>query len=134
MAENDQGTAKRGGCLKWGLVAVGGVFALGVIGAVLGDPVPAPSSGGEPASAASDAPPANDPGISAAEFAAIRTGQSRAEVTAIVGSEGELISEYEIAGTRTIMVQWPGESGFGANANAMFQNDKLIQKSQFGLE
>lgn len=78
--------------------------------------------------------PANDPGISKAEFQAIQTGMSPDEIAAIVGSPGELISENEMAGTRTIMVQWEGESGFGANANAMFQNDKLIQKSQFGLE
>jgi hypothetical protein len=29
---------KRGGCLKWGAIGLGGLVALGVIGAVLGDP------------------------------------------------------------------------------------------------
>ncbi|RKF23598.1 hypothetical protein D6851_02465 [Altericroceibacterium spongiae] len=56
------------------------------------------------------------------------------EVEAIVGSPGEVISENELGGIRTIMVQWDGENGFGANANAMFQDGKLIQKSQFGLK
>jgi len=33
------------------------------------------------------------------------------------------------------MYQWDGsnDSSFGANANAMFQNDALINKAQFGL-
>jgi hypothetical protein len=128
---------KRGGCFKWGLIALGGVFALGVIGSVLPDPEAGKRDAGAVADQvgdAPDAPPANDPGISAAEFSAIQTGMTRAEVAAIIGSAGEVISENEIAGTRTVMVQWDGESGFGANANAMFQNDKLIQKSQFGLD
>jgi hypothetical protein len=36
----------------------------------------------------------------------------------------------------TVMYTWQGESGFGANANAMFQGNpaKLMNKSQFGLE
>ncbi|MBX7496791.1 hypothetical protein K3172_13070 [Qipengyuania sp. 6B39] len=76
----------------------------------------------------------NDPGISKAEFDAIQAGMSQEEVTGIVGSAGEVISENEMAGTRTVMVQWEGESGPMGNANAMFQNGKLIQKSQFGLE
>lgn len=80
------------------------------------------------------APETNDQGISAAEFSAIQTGMSEDEVAEIVGSAGEVISENEMAGIRTVMVQWPGESGLGANANAMFQDGKLVQKSQFGLE
>jgi hypothetical protein len=139
---DDQGLAKKGGCLKWALVGVGGLFALGVIGALAGgggagDGPPAPGAAPSPAASASSAAPepaANDPGISAAEFKAIATGMTQAEVTAIVGSPGEVISENELAGIRTVMVKWDGESGFGANANAMFQNGKLVQKSQFGLE
>lgn len=76
----------------------------------------------------------NDPGITAAEFAALKTGMTPKQVEKIVGSLGQIISENEIAGIRTVMVQWPGERGVGANANAMFQNGKLIQKAQFGLQ
>ncbi|MDP2129970.1 MAG: hypothetical protein U0975_16240 [Erythrobacter sp.] len=122
-------------------IGAGVLFGLAVIGAAMGDPAEK-QAGAQPdaAGAASPpeneppAPPVNDPGISASEFKALQTGMTQAEATAIVGSEGEVISENEIAGTRTVMVQWEGESGFGANANAMFQNGKLIQKSQFGLE
>ena len=44
-------------------------------------------------------------------------------------------SENDIAGIHTAMYMWEGsnDAGFGANANAMFQNDALISKSQFGL-
>ena len=129
---------KRRGCGYWVLVALGVVIVLGVLGALLGDPDAAssPQSGTRPdmADSTADQEEENDPGISAEEFAAIKTGMTHDEVTAIVGSPGELLSENEIAGTRTVMVQWNGERGFGANANAMFQNGKLIQKSQFGLE
>lgn len=122
-------------------IGAGVLFGLGVIGAALGDPEDkqagaGPDAAGAPAPSeqAPPAPPANDPGISASEFKALQTGMTQAQASAIVGSEGEVISENEIAGTRTVMVQWEGETGFGANANAMFQNGKLIQKSQFGLE
>lgn len=120
-------------------IGVGVLFGLGVIGAAFGEPEDKQAAMAEPSApdadaAMDDAPPENDPGISAAEFKELQTGMTQAEVSAIVGSEGEVISENEIAGTRTVMVQWDGESGFGANANAMFQNGKLMQKSQFGLE
>ncbi len=122
-------------------IGAGVLLGLGVLGAALGDPEDKQAGSGAgaagapaPLADAPPAPPANDPGISASEFKALQTGMTQAEATAIVGSEGEVISENEIAGTRTVMVQWEGESGFGANANAMFQNGKLIQKSQFGLK
>lgn len=83
--------------------------------------------------AAAEPEPVNDPRITAAEFAAIRPGMTPAQVEAIVGSPGELMSENEMAGIHTFMVQWEGDGGFGANANAMFQDGKLIQKAQFGL-
>ncbi|ANC07830.1 MULTISPECIES: hypothetical protein [Bacillus cereus group] len=34
----------------------------------------------------------------------------------------------------TIMYSWNGEQGFGANANFMFQEDKLQNKAHFGLQ
>lgn len=128
---------KKGGCMKVGLFGLGAIVVLGVIGAAIGDDTPATVEGDQPVTAVAEEPeaaPANDPTMSAAEFAALKTGMSLAEAVAIIGSEGELMSENEMAGTRTVMIQWEGEGGFGANANAMFQNDKLIQKSQFGLE
>lgn len=136
--------------LKWIGIAFGILLVLGVIGS-LANPKPdeerpleaaatvagANAAGGDAAAAEAEPEaepePVNDPRITASEFAALRTGMSHAEVEQIVGSPGELMSENEMAGIRTFMVQWEGDGGFGANANAMFQDGKLIQKAQFGL-
>ncbi|PGB21675.1 hypothetical protein COM06_30045 [Bacillus toyonensis] len=80
--------------------------------------------------------PKNKPGISKAEFDQIQNGMSYDEVKAIIGSDGEVLSETGQAGDQfhTIMYKWDGEKGFGANANFMFQDGKLQNKSQFGLK
>jgi hypothetical protein len=71
--------------------------------------------------------------VTAASFAKIKTGMRYEQVVEILGQDGEVLSESEFGSTKTVMYQWKGE-GFGANMNAMFQNDKLINKSQFGLK
>lgn len=74
-------------------------------------------------------------GVTKANFEKIKTGMKYEEVVKILGKEGELISENELAGYKTSMYQWEGDEGdFGANMNAMFQNGKLVSKSQFGLK
>lgn len=121
------GETKRGGGLAIGRIVPRGMVALGAIVVLAACDAP-PGEASPPAAAG------NDPGISASEFAAMQTGMTPEEVTAIVGSAGTVMSESDLGGIRTVMVQWEGESGLGANANAMFQNGKLIQKAQFGLE
>jgi hypothetical protein len=64
-------------------------------------------------------------------YARLVTGMSYAEAAEILGGPGEEVSSNEIAGTRTVLYSWKGERG--ANMNAMFQNDKLVSKAQFGL-
>lgn len=78
----------------------------------------------------------NKEGISKAEFDQIQNGMTYEEVKGIIGSEGEVLSETGSAGDQfhTIMYKWDGEKGFGANANFTFQEDKLQNKSQFGLK
>jgi hypothetical protein len=124
--------------MKW-LV---GMVALLVLVALFNRPAQVPIAGGGaaavlPAAAEPTGSPApvNNPGITVAEFAALETGMTRAQVAAVVGSAGEVISESEIAGIHTVMVQWPAETGWsrGANANAMLQDDRLVQKAQSGL-
>ena len=67
-------------------------------------------------------------------FNKIQTGMSVDEVYAILGEPTETLSESEIGGMRTVMVQWTqGGLSFG-NMNVMFQDEKVIQKSQFGLK
>lgn len=69
--------------------------------------------------------------ITAAEFGRIQTGMSKQQVFDIVGKPGELMSENNIAGYHTEMYQWTNADM--SAANVMLQNDKVIQKSQFGL-
>ncbi len=74
----------------------------------------------------------NEPEINMTEFTNIQPGMSQTEVLKIIGGAGELISENEIAGIRTSMYQWDGNS-FGGNANITFQAGKVVSKAQSGL-
>ncbi|MDC2867545.1 DUF3862 domain-containing protein [Bacillus sp. BP-3] len=78
----------------------------------------------------------NKPGVSKAEFDKIQNGMSYEEVKNIIGSDGEVLSETGQKGDQfhTIMYKWDGEKGLGANANFTFQEEKLANKSQFGLK
>ena len=78
----------------------------------------------------------NAPTITLEEFEAIQNGMTYQEVTDIVGSSGELISEVDIgvADYYTQVRSWEGEGTLGANANVTFQGGKVTAKAQFGLE
>lgn len=86
----------------------------------------------EPAPVAVEAPSAEQ-GITMNKYNALRTGMSYREVATALGSEGKEMSSNEISGVKTVMYQWDSNS-LGANMNAMFQNDKLVSKAQFGLK
>ena len=77
----------------------------------------------------------NKPTISKSEFDQIKSGMTQKEVTEIIGGPGETISESGNKGEpfHTVMIMYEGEGKTGANANFMFQDDKLINKAQFGL-
>ncbi len=73
------------------------------------------------------------------KYKRIEDGMSYSQVVSIVGAEGEELSRNKMPGVRgvmasveTIMYQWMNSNG--SNMNAMFQNDKLMQKAQFGLK
>lgn len=78
----------------------------------------------------------NKPEISKVEFDQLKSGMTYEEAIAIIGGPGEVISESGNKGEalHTIMYQCKGEKGLGANANIMFQGNKLQNKAQFGLE
>ena len=79
----------------------------------------------------------NDETISLDEFNQITTGMSYDEVVAIIGSQGELLSESDLGlgpEYATSMWMWEGEGSIGANANVTFQGGSVIGKAQFGLE
>lgn len=59
------------------------------------------------------------------------------EVVSIVGSQGTLLSETDLGiGSEyaTTMWKWEGEGSTGATAHIMFQDGKVVNKSQIGLE
>lgn len=70
---------------------------------------------------------------SAAAFNQIRDGMSISQVEGIIGCRGEVLSETNMGGIRTVMFAWAGSGGMGANMNAMFQSGRLVMKAQFGL-
>ncbi|EOO71750.1 DUF3862 domain-containing protein [Bacillus mycoides] len=134
-----------GEIFKFACLGIIALIVLGVI-AAMDDKVEAPST--EPKQEAqTTAPvtkeepkieeaPKNKPGINKAKFDQIQNGMSYEEVKNIIGSDGKVISEGGQAGDHfhTIMYSWKGEKGLGANANFMFLEGKLQNKSQFGLK
>lgn len=70
--------------------------------------------------------------VSMAQFSSLKTGMTLDEAVAILGGPGQELSSNDIAGIQTVMYMWKG-AGVG-NMNAMFQNGRLVQKSQFGLK
>ncbi|MBJ7987797.1 DUF3862 domain-containing protein [Bacillus cereus] len=144
-----------GKIFKFGCLGFIGLIVLGIIATAMGGGDDKETTSSEPkqesqAPATKETPkeevkkeepkkeeaPKNKPGISKAEFDQIQNGMSYDEVKTIIGSDGEVLSENGQAGEQfhTIMYKWDGEKGFGANANFMFQEGKLQNKSQFGLK
>lgn len=149
---------KKGGCLKVGLIVFGVIVVLGIVVSALNG-----NKGSTPTTASSAAAPssvatttssasskatssaaesavsatsaaANSPAtITKAEFDQLKTGMTYAQVVKIVGGEGNMLSESEVAGIKTAMYMWYGEDGI-SNANVMIQNNKLVSKAQMGLE
>ena len=68
------------------------------------------------------------------EFQQLHDGMTYQQACEIIGSQGTVISESSSGGYHIVMYQWEGQGQLGANMNAMFQNDQLVQKAQFGLE
>lgn len=71
------------------------------------------------------------------KFDQIKNGMTYDEVVAIVGSEGNLISEVGGEGDQyyTVTYEWEGAS-FASNSNVTFQGNPVVveSKAQFGLE
>lgn len=76
--------------------------------------------------------PISEGGVTMVNFKRIKPNMSYTEVVEILGKEGEEVSSSDIAGITTVMYKWDG--GFMAGMNAMFQNGKLINKTQMGLK
>ena len=72
-----------------------------------------------------------------AGYERLSTGMTYRQAVAALGCEGEELSSSEMAGFKTVMYAWVGSgvSGLmGGNMNAMFQNDRMVNKAQLGLK
>ena len=76
--------------------------------------------------------------VTKAKYNAIEDGMSYAKVVSIIGCQGEEISSTTMPGIPGVMPQMTTKmyswiNFDGSNMNAMFQNDMLMNKAQFGL-
>jgi Domain of Unknown Function with PDB structure (DUF3862) len=83
--------------------------------------------------ACSKVPPTKENEVNMTAFSQIKTGMSYAQAVKVLKTEGKELSRGKIGNIETVMYMWEGNS-LGGNMNLMFQNDKLITKSQFGLK
>ena len=113
---------------KWVCFAGIGIALLGFIGifAVSQQITGALSGGSLPQS-----PFAPDAIVTKSQFDQISEGMTYEQVAAIIGHRGNEISRVDIGGIDTVMYAWQNSNG--SNMNAMFQNDRLESKAQFGL-
>lgn len=63
----------------------------------------------------------------------VETGMTYDEVVAIMGGDGELSSDTEIAGVSSKLYMWDGED-IASNCSITFADGKVSSKSQFGLD
>lgn len=120
------------------LIVAAVIVILLIIGAIVsgggstGGNVVAPTSdnAGADNKATADAE-ASGPSLTMDGYNRVKNGMTYDQVVAIVGKPSQELSRNEMAGTETVMYSWEGS--LGANMNAMFQNNKLVQKAQFGL-
>lgn len=69
--------------------------------------------------------------VTAANYEDLKTGMTYEDAQKIIGSPGEELSSSELSGQKTVMIAW--KNWDGSNMNAMFQNNRLVTKAQFGL-
>lgn len=79
------------------------------------------------------------PIVSLQKYHRIQMGMSYNQVVEIIGTHGNELSRNEMPGVPgvmpgivTVMYMW--QNSDGSNMNAMFQNNKLMNKAQFGLQ
>lgn len=71
--------------------------------------------------------------INLEKFNGLIIGMTYNEVVWDIGSEGDLVSQTEVAGVIYETYQWRAESGYG-NAMIKFKDGMVYSKSQHGLE
>jgi hypothetical protein len=94
--------------------------------------VPGGSNAQQPRAAPPAAARVVAPIVTLAAFQDIRAGMSLGMVRTIIGLDGVVVSRSDLAGHTTIMYSWTNSNG--SNMNAMFRDDALVTKAQFGLQ
>lgn len=112
-------------------------LALVRAGLVVKTPIEQPNLVATPSTEPSESPNSGSwtedpPSVNLGHYQALKSGMSYSEVCRLLGDAGVEVSSSDIAGTHTAMYQWKA-GRFGANMNAMFQNDRLVSKAQMGL-
>lgn len=123
-------TIRGGSVARWGGGLLGAVLCVIVAGMFVpfGGRTADPSQG----RAAMPQFPGQGPAVvTMAEFNRVTEGMTYEDVKRVIGAPGVLQSSSDMAGYKTVMYSWMNSNG--SNMNAMFQNDKLINKAQFGL-
>lgn len=124
---------KKGGKLKWVLIAIIVIVVIAAIGnGDSKDDKKTDSKKSENVSSSNDNSTKESTGITEEKYDSIQNGMSYEEVKNIIGEDGENISESDVAGIKTVMYQWTASDGWG-NATVTFQDDKVINKAQFGV-
>jgi len=80
----------------------------------------------------------DSPVVTLEHYEQLQDGMSYAAAVAVIGSDGTETSRNHIQGSPGVMpslttVSYAWQNSDGSNMLAIFQNDKLMQKSQFGL-
>ena len=65
------------------------------------------------------------------EYLGIREGMTYEEVSRIIGTRGSEVSSTSAEGYKLVSYSWQNENG--SNMIALFENNRLTTKSQFGL-
>lgn len=120
-----------------GCGALVGLFVLILVIVVATSPKSTPASNTTNSSQTTNSQSVSQPqaksGVTLANFNKLADGISYRQAVSILGEEGVVSSESNVAGYKTILYTWKADN-WGGNMNAMFQNDKLISKAQFGLK
>jgi hypothetical protein len=100
---------------------------------------PGPEQPGPRPAATPPKPKASAQVVTRAKYDRLDNGMSYRQAVAVIGAEGEELARNRVEGApgvmesvETVMYAWTNADG--SNMNAMFQNDKLMQKAQFGLK
>jgi hypothetical protein len=133
--ESPSSAKKKSGFFKvagWGCL---GFIVLIIVLAAIGSNAPrtsSPMASEEPSSSVSQSSSSLSlKKITAEEYAQLHDGMSYSEAVSVIGDPGEEVSRTNMAGYVTVMYSWKNYDG--SNANAMFQNDRLVSKAEFGL-